>query len=67
MKVKGELYNARGVFDTIILSGSNEIKEWAKNRPFNNYGLLISSTYDDNLPDEKMAQYMVKNNRFYKI
>jgi hypothetical protein len=64
MKYKAILYNNSCVFDSVILSNVNDIKEWAKGRGYS-YFLSILTTYDD-MPDEFVINYNVKNNKFYR-
>lgn len=65
MKYKATLYNNTCSFDSVILSNVNAIKEWAKGRGYS-YFLKIESIYDD-IPNELVIIYNVKNNKFYKV
>jgi hypothetical protein len=66
MQYRATLYNNNTPFDSVIMSGINEIKEWAKDRG-DTYGLNIKTYHDGDLPEEHVINYMIKNNRFYKI
>ncbi len=65
MKYKATLYNANCPFDSVILSNVNDIKDWAKGRGYS-YFLKIDAIYDD-IPNELVITYNVKNNKFYQI
>jgi hypothetical protein len=65
MKYKAILYNNSCAFDSVVLSNVNDIKEWAKGRGYS-YFLSILATYDD-IPDELVINYIVKNNKFYQV
>ena len=65
MKYKAILYNNSCAFDSVILSNVNAIKEWAKGRGYS-YFLSILAIYDD-IQDEFVINYNVKNNKFYKV
>jgi len=64
MQYKATLYNNTCAFDSVILSNVNDIKEWARGRGYS-YFLVIERTYED-LPNEFIINYNVKNNKFYK-
>ena len=64
MQYKATLYNNTRAFDSVILSNVTDIKEWAKGRGYS-YFLVIESIYDD-IPNEFLINYNVKNNKFYK-
>lgn len=64
MQYKATLYNNTCSFDSVILSNVTDIKEWAKGRGYS-YFLVIESIYDD-IPNEFLINYNVKNNKFYK-
>tara|TARA_R110000868_G_scaffold277167_1_gene537012 strand:+ start:377 stop:580 length:204 start_codon:yes stop_codon:yes gene_type:complete len=65
MKYLATLCNDNCAFDSVILSNVNGIKDWAKGRGYS-YFLKIESIYDD-LPNELVIIYNVKNNKFYKV
>jgi hypothetical protein len=65
MKYLATLYNDDCAFDSVILSNVNDIKDWAKGRGYR-YFLKIESIYDD-LPNDLVINYNVKNNKFYKV
>ena len=65
MKYKATLYNNNCAFDNVILHDINNIKSWAKCRGYS-YFLKIDALYDD-MPNEPVITYKVKNNRFYKV
>jgi len=64
MKYKATLYNNTCSFDSVVLSNVNDIKEWAKGRGYS-YCLVIEAIYED-IPNEFVINYNVKNNKFYK-
>lgn len=64
MKFKASLYNNTCAFDSVTLSDLTDIKEWAKGRGYS-YFLAIEAVYDD-IPNEFVINYHVKNNKFYK-
>ena len=66
MLYRATLYNNNTSFDSVIMSNINDIKEWAKSRGYT-YGLNIKTYHDGDLPEKNVINYMVKNNRFYKI